>query len=89
MKKYPSSDVIYYISGHGTAEILNSLNQQLKKRIHVINSMYPGILNNPNQYKSVLYLNHQYYLLGSWFQTHYFQIQKRNYSSIENVQKTP
>ncbi|MCB0415570.1 MAG: glycoside hydrolase family 3 protein, partial [Bdellovibrionales bacterium] len=36
---------VFYVSGEGTARILNDLPLQIKKRVIVINSSYPGIIN--------------------------------------------
>jgi len=57
---------IYYASGSITAKRLRRLPTRLKKRMLVINSTYPGLINNPKDYAGVIHLNTRNSASGEW-----------------------
>lgn len=57
---------VYYVSGMGTAKILNSLPGSLKRRLYVVNSTYPGAIKNREEFLGLVDLNQNYDHSSLW-----------------------
>ena len=66
MEKHSGDFGIFYVSGMGTARILNKLTNSTKSKLIVINTTYPGIINHPKRFKAVLDLNTGHPRAGEW-----------------------
>tara|TARA_B100000749_G_scaffold122825_1_gene93904 strand:+ start:147280 stop:149022 length:1743 start_codon:yes stop_codon:yes gene_type:complete len=68
---------LFYVSGHGTARILQRMPSRLRNKILVVNGTYPGIIQNASEYAGVLHLNSQHNQLGQWIKNAVDEIHKR------------
>jgi beta-N-acetylhexosaminidase len=66
LKENGSLQPIFYVTGIGTAKILNSLPVNLKKQFIVVNSMNPGIINQRHHYQSIIDINTRNHLSAKW-----------------------
>ena len=66
MKKKPNDIGLFYVSGTGTARMLNRLTNFTKSRLIVINTTYPGLINHPKRFKAVFNLNTKHPRAGEW-----------------------
>ena len=66
MEKHPNDIGIFYVSGIGTARMLNRFTNSTKSRLIVINTTYPGIIRHPKRFKAVLNLNTKHPRAGEW-----------------------
>ncbi len=57
---------IFYISGLGTSKLLKSLSMKVKKKLLVVNTTYPGILDQPQQFYGVININTKNTLSAKW-----------------------
>ena len=56
----------FYVTGIGTSKILNKLDIKTKKKILIVNTTYPGIIDLPSQYLDVININTTNHLSGKW-----------------------
>ena len=66
MEKKPQNIGLFYVSGVGTARILNHLTNATKSRLIVVNTTYPGLISQPQRLKAVLNINTQHPRAGEW-----------------------
>ncbi len=57
---------IFYVTGSGTARILNSTPDLIKKRLIVVNATYPGIIKSPKRFLALSHINHKNFNSASW-----------------------
>ena len=66
MQKHKDGIGLFYITGNGTAKILNQLSAELKKRIIVVNSTNPGRVEQRHLFLGVIDINSRNSNAGSW-----------------------
>lgn len=66
MEKNPDDIGIFYVSGIGTARMLNRVTNLTKSKLIVINTTYPGIISYPKRFKAILNLNTRHPRAGEW-----------------------
>lgn len=66
MRNHPHALGIFYVTGIGSARILNSLNSPTKARLVVINTTHPGNISNGGDYQGVININAANFNAGSW-----------------------
>lgn len=64
--QHPGQTFIYYASGVETARWLNQLTGEVKKRIIVVNTNQPGLIDNRQNYSGVFQLNTSAPESGAW-----------------------
>lgn len=57
---------VFYITGNGTAKMLNLLPTEIKKRILVVNSTHPGQVLQRHLYPMIIDINSKNYNSGGW-----------------------
>ena len=57
---------VFYVTGNGTARLLNQLPSKYKKQMIVINSTNAGRITNRNLYPAVIDINSRNYNAGKW-----------------------
>ena len=65
LAKATTSLGVYYLTGSGTARLLESMPEKLRRRMVVINTAYPGIIRNPKDYLAVFNIRTKNHLVGS------------------------
>lgn len=65
-KKNPNAIGVFYISGTGTARILNKINPTAAKKLIVINGAQPGLVKNPQKYRAVVPIYSRNHNVGRW-----------------------
>lgn len=61
-----SSVGVYYVSGMGTARILNKLPSAIKRRLFVVNATYPGAIKNHDKFLGLAHLNQNFDESSAW-----------------------
>ncbi|MCB0392377.1 MAG: glycoside hydrolase family 3 protein, partial [Bdellovibrionales bacterium] len=65
-KQHATALGIFYITGNGTAKLLNKVPNHLKKQLVVVNSTNPGRVVNRHQYAAVIDINSRNFNSGKW-----------------------
>ncbi len=53
LKANPNHHALFYVTGQGTARMIENLSEDLKSRIFVINGTFPAAIERPEQYRGV------------------------------------
>ena len=64
--RYPQLLGVFYVTGKGTARILNQLKTPIKAKLLVVNSTHPGVIKDPHLFRAVININAKNYFSGSW-----------------------
>ncbi len=57
---------IFYVTGNGSARLLKQMSSRSKRRMIVVNSMYPGLIDSKNTYFSTIELLTPYPRVAAW-----------------------
>lgn len=66
LKNNPQVLGIFYVTGIGSARILNNLDPSTKARLVVINTTHPGNIPNGDDYQGVININAPNFNAGTW-----------------------
>jgi beta-N-acetylhexosaminidase len=66
LKNHPQTLGIFYVTGIGSARILNNLDSSTKARLVVINTTHPGNISNGGDYQGVININAPNFNAGTW-----------------------
>ncbi|MBK7845264.1 MAG: beta-N-acetylhexosaminidase [Bdellovibrionales bacterium] len=66
LKNHPHALGIFYVTGIGSARILNNLDSPTKARLVVINTTHPGNISNGEDYQGVININAANFNVGTW-----------------------
>ena len=73
MAKNKDSIGFYYVTGKGTAKILNTIDDQTSSRLIIINSDSPGLIKRKNRFKAVINVHSKNYHSGEWVGSYFIR----------------
>lgn len=85
LQKHHKAYGIYYLTGSVTAKILNALSPQQKSRLLVVNTTYPGLIDDRQQFLGVIDMNTPAPETGYWLGNYLF----KNKAELQADQRKP